>query len=389
MNLQDSERDHERALTELRTMASRNVDPATLQTAVDAASASHRRLQAARNQGTFQAAIDHAMGGMTTGRGGEHAMFAEFGVPPSMSEWLRKNPYRRDANWGSPAFETRATTLTEGSASGGALVVPDYRPTIVPLPLPLPTVASLLSEGSTISNAVSYPREKSYTNAAATVAESGVKPESALVFEQVTDPVTVIAHWLPVTEQLLEDSPALAAYLNARLGLGVELTEADQLLNGDGVGSNILGLLHRTGLAPDQPRGTDTNADAIAKQMAAIQASTNLVPTGIVIHPSNFESVLLAKDTQGRYIGLGPGAPPQIPSLWGKPVAVTKAIAVGTALIVCRSAAMVLRRTPLTLAATNSHSDFFIRNLVAIRAEQREALAVMLPQAFGTVSGLN
>jgi len=76
--------------------------------------------------------------------------------------------------------------------------------------------------------------------------------------------------------------------------------------------------------------------------------------------------------------------------LWGMPVAVTPVIAVGTALVgAFASAAQVFYRGALRVEASNSHQDFFIKNLVAIRAEQRLALAVYRPEAFGTVTGLN
>jgi hypothetical protein len=38
--------------------------------------------------------------------------------------------------------------------------------------------------------------------------------------------------------------------------------------------------------------------------------------------------------------------------------------------------------------ASNSHSDFFQRNLTAIRAERRLALAVYRPQAFHIITAL-
>ena len=41
------------------------------------------------------------------------------------------------------------------------------------------------------------------------------------------------------------------------------------------------------------------------------------------------------------------------------------------------------------MQASNSHQDYFIKNLTAIRAEERIALAVMVPAAFGKVTGLN
>jgi hypothetical protein len=42
----------------------------------------------------------------------------------------------------------------------------------------------------------------------------------------------------------------------------------------------------------------------------------------------------------------------------------------------------------VTVEATNSHQDYFLKDLVAIRAEQREALLVYRPSAFTVVSGL-
>jgi hypothetical protein len=70
-------------------------------------------------------------------------------------------------------------------------------------------------------------------------------------------------------------------------------------------------------------------------------------------------------------------------------VAITKAIAVNTALVVCQSEAMVFRRGGIAVQASNAHQDFFVRNLTAIRAEERLALAVFRPACFGLVTGLN
>jgi HK97 family phage major capsid protein len=61
-------------------------------------------------------------------------------------------------------------------------------------------MADLFASGVTESNAVTYMKETTFTNAAAPVAEAGTKPESTLIFDAVSDPVQKIAHWLPVTE---------------------------------------------------------------------------------------------------------------------------------------------------------------------------------------------
>ena len=67
-------------------------------------------------------------------------------------------------------------------------------------------------------------------------------------FEQVSDRVYKIAHWLPVTEEMLEDVPALRSYIDSRLRLGVQLAEEDKLLNGAASPAELTGILHRDGL---------------------------------------------------------------------------------------------------------------------------------------------
>ena len=63
--------------------------------------------------------------------------------------------------------------------------------------------------------------ETLFTNAAAPVAEGGLKPESTLTFANKTSRVEKIAHWLPVSDEFLEDEPAMRSYIDSRLRLGV------------------------------------------------------------------------------------------------------------------------------------------------------------------------
>jgi hypothetical protein len=69
---------------------------------------------------------------------------------------------------------------------------------------------------------------------------------------------------------------------------------------------------------------------------------------------------------------------------------VTSVIEAGVALVGCfNTAAQIFRKGGVRVDASNSHQDYFTRNLVAVRSELREALAVYKPQCFGEVTGLN
>jgi hypothetical protein len=69
---------------------------------------------------------------------------------------------------------------------------------------------------------------------------------------------------------------------------------------------------------------------------------------------------------------------------------VTSVIEAGVALVGCfKTAAQIFRKGGVRVDASNSHQDYCTRNLVAVRSEPREALAVYKPQCFGEVTGLN
>lgn len=290
----------------------------------------------------------------------------------------------------SESMEIDATLLDESAGSGGKLVLPDYQPGILPLLFRAIRITQLLAPGTTNSNSVEYMKETTFTNLAAARAEGAPAAESTLVFDRVADPVRSIAHWLPVTMEMLEDQSQTQSYVDARLRLGLDLAEEDQLLNGDGIAPNLTGLRNRAGLAGAVARGADTNADAIFKQIMAIATNAFVFPDGIAMHPTNWQTIVLSKDGNGQYYGQGPFAQMSTPVLWGLPTSVTTVQPVNEAFVgAYRQCAQRFVRRGGTVTATNSHSDYFIKRLVAIMAEMREALAVYRPAGFGKVTGLN
>jgi HK97 family phage major capsid protein len=73
----------------------------------------------------------------------------------------------------------------------------------------------------------------------------------------------------------------------------------------------------------------------------------------------------------------------------GAPGMLSNTVGAGTALVGAFStAAHIWRRGGLSVEASNSHADFFQRNLTAIRAEGRLGIGVYRPTAFTEVRGL-
>ncbi len=307
---------------------------------------------------------------------------------------------------GPIAIDEKATLTT---TPGTALTPPVYQPGIVETLYERLTVADLLASGLTTGNQLRYVREGTggtagagVTNAAAAVAEGAAKPESSLAFEEVTDPVKKIATWLPASDEMLEDAPQIESYINQRLSLFVRQTEEAQILVGSGAGANLTGLLNR-GINTYAAGTVDDNAVALFKAANGARGSSFLDMDAIVINPANWQTTRLLTDDSGQFYGggpfYGPYGGPQGPAsssyltadnLWGLRVVVTSAIGAGTALVGSfRQGAQLFRRSGITVEATNSHSDYFVKNLTAIRAEERLGLAVYRPSAFVAVTGLD
>jgi len=377
-------------------------EKAAVQALINEGTAIKARIEQAKGQQALSAEIDKLTAGMTrqtptgTATPIERRSLGQQFIDSEVMAYLNKQKGRRGTGWSSPVAELqelrdlRATTLDESSGSGGPLIVTQYQPGILPLLFKRLVVADLLASGTTDTTSITYMRETTFTNNAQPVAEGAPRPESALAFDQVTDNVREIAHWLPVTNEMLDDVSQIRSYIDARLALGLDLAEEDQLLNGSGTAPALTGLLNRSNLTASTVRsGSTTNADAIFTAMMAVFNASFVMPTGHIVNPANWQTTQLSKDGEGRYYGSGPFQGPQVPTLWGLPVAVTPSIVANTAFTgAFASQGQVFRRGGTLVEVSNSHQDFFVRNLTAVRAQRRLALCVYRPAAFSKITSL-
>jgi len=272
------------------------------------------------------------------------------------------------------------------STSGGALVAIDRKP-IVDFSYARPlTVRDLITIGQTNSDTVEFARETSVTNAAAPTAEAtgaadgtGSKPESAMAFEAVTAAVRTIPHWLPVTNQALADAAQLRTYIDNFLRYGIEEELEDQMIAGSGSGQNFSGVLNATGITT-QAFATDV-LTTTRKGRTKVRVTGRARATAFVMHPNDWEAIDLLQDNENRYYYGGPSQMGS-PTLWGLPVVESEAMTEGYTVVADWRLAILWERMQTVISMSNSHSDFFIRNLVAVLAEYRAAFALIRPKAF-------
>lgn len=284
---------------------------------------------------------------------------------------------------------TNPAVTTTGNIN--VIVPADRRAGIVTPPMRRFAIRDILPSSPTTSGSVEIVKESTFTNNAQiqgvgsspTESEGQVKGQSAMTFVLSSVNVPTIAHWVPASRQILSDSAMLMRYLEQRLVYGLKFEEEDQFLNGDGSGGAINGLVNQA----QNFNGGVTNQtaiDTIAKAMQQLMMS-DYMPTGVILNPRDWVSMMLAKDNDGNYI-LGNPQNMVEPRLWGLPVATTNAMDAGQFVVLDGTrAGWIADREDAVIRISESHEDFFVRNMVVILAEERSTLIV--EQAGAIIAG--
>jgi HK97 family phage major capsid protein len=299
----------------------------------------------------------------------------------------------------------KGTLLETGAGGpGGGLIPPMYQPGVVDKLFEPLGVRDVFGQSTTTASQVRYVVEGTALSGAAGVAEGGTKPESTIALSEVVEPIKKIATTLPISDEFLEDAPSIQSSLNGWLTLFVSIEEERQLLRGNGT-NELIGLFNRSGgqaINLYTKLAADDNTVALAKVIANTRGSSFLQPDAVIMHPTNWLNSRLLRDgtggTAGNYLAGGPfgvssnnagGAALFGQTLWDTRVVLSTVVGLGTALVGnFGQGAQIYRRGGVSVEATNSHSDLFVKDITMLRAEERLGLGVYRPAAFTAVSGL-
>lgn len=297
--------------------------------------------------------------------------------------------------WSRNAAKERKTLVHSG---GSDIADPQRLSGLVDILQREINVMDLVQRIPTSSDTIEYVREDTFTNAAAAVAEasattglSGLKPESTLVLSVQNSPVRTIAHWIPITNSMLDDVPAIRGYINGRLMLGLNLKLEDQIIAGDGNGANLTGIL-ATGGINIQGKGSDNEVDAIFKARTQVRVTGRSRPNAVILHPNDWEAIRLMREnvssaTLGNYL-MGPPSQVGATTLWGMPVVESEGITENTGLVGDFAMGATLFDREQAAIRVGTIDDQFTRNMQTILAELRAAFIVHRPSAFTKITGI-
>lgn len=293
-----------------------------------------------------------------------------------------------------PAASWMKTAIVNATGQNQPLVPSDRRAGIVGPNLQRLTIRDILPATRTSSNLIEYTREASFTNNAASqgagsspqVYENVAKAESAMTFELLTSRIVTLAHFVPASKQVLSDAPMLQGYIDGRLRYGLKLVEEDQLLNGTGSGANLDGLINQaTGYDTGLDVAGDTKIDTLRHVILQQELAFHEV-NAFVLSPADWHDIELKKDAENRYIWASPSSMLP-PTIWGRRVVSTSAVDAGDFLAggFTPDVVELYDREDVSVIISTEHSDFFVKNMVAILCEERLGLVVYKP--LGLVTG--
>jgi HK97 family phage major capsid protein len=256
------------------------------------------------------------------------------------------------------------------------------------------TIAGLFGPETTTAASVSYFVEGAAEGGPTTIAENGAYPQLHVAEPtKVTEPVKKIGTFWKDSDELLSDAQRLAQHINERADYLMDIVEEDQLFGGNGTGSNILGLVNRTGLQVMYYDPTSV-LDLLLKIKSAKKYIKKLTPgfraDGILISDDDWDTLTSLRDSNNQFLAGGPfygmygnTQVAEEPPLWGLRSVPSQATAEGLIVVgAWRLGGSVLRNGGRTVEVTNSNEADFINGRVTFRTTERVGLKVPYPAAF-------
>jgi len=297
----------------------------------------------------------------------------------------------RKGNSSRAAFEVKAGDMTIANSYTGVVAGETVVPQFKFDPSRSVHIRSLLPLGSTDASVIRFPKETGYDDGAGVAAGGTAVGQSDFDITATSINVEKLGTFMRITEEMLNDTPQLTAYLSARVPGKVLSAEDNQILNGTG-SSNQLDGFFTAGNSAAFNATTAGFADAVeaANEYDVLVAAMNQLnlsnysASTILLNPTDLHKIVLLKSTANEYLrqqiyqGLQP-------TIMGIPVTVNTAVTAGEFLVGDLGVASQLWiRDNLAVEFSREDSTNFRDYFVTVRVQERLAHSVYQPNAVIT-----
>lgn len=243
------------------------------------------------------------------------------------------------------------------------------------------TVLDLFPRRSITEPVYTWTVYKQKAGAAGVTAEGATKNKLTFEYEQKSATLKKLTGLIKMTEELFDDAPYVVDAINGDL--------VDEL-NASRQSTAVTDLLGTSGIATASVTTTAGKEainilDGIIDAAADVEDATGIAPNAVVVTPAIWKTIRKAKNTLDEYMAGNPFAESRYSRLFEMQFAKSADMTANHVLVgafVNRAVELVSKADGVRVDSTNSNDTDFEKNLVSVRAESREVVAVKRPACF-------
>lgn len=235
----------------------------------------------------------------------------------------------------------------------------------------------------TTAASIRYIQETAYDDGVAAKVEGSAAAQSDFDLTEQAANVKSIATFMTMSKEMLEDTPFLAGYINARLFGKLMKAEDEQILHGTGSGANISGLSVNASAYSDLLADSKVNRFDVLLNALTNAYISEYTPNAIFVHPADWLKLVTSKDDNGMPIYPAQIIAGGVVTVNGVPVISNTAVTSDEFFVGdFRMGATLAVRQDVNVSFSNEHSTNFIDGNVTVLAEERVALPIHNTSAF-------
>ena len=196
----------------------------------------------------------------------------------------------------------------------------------------------------------------------------------------VTVTLEKIAAYIKESDEYISDYGYLASAINGRLLYELNMVRQAKVISG------LLGTsgIQTIGATTAVTRTAVAIADEIANAIADTITYSGRPANAIVMTPAIWKILRIGKNQVNDYYGGGYFEALHSENIWNLPIVLSNQLTANHVVVGAfdTCASLVTKAEGVTIEAVNTDQDDFIKNLMTVRAEVREKLAVRRPAGF-------
>ena len=292
---------------------------------------------------------------------------------------FRKEHQSADNRYIATPYQMR--TAGDPTTTSGVVATQYDREVVRRVAAPM-TVLDLFPRKSVSEPVYNWTVYKQTTGSVSTTSEGSSKNKLTYEYEQKSATLQKITGLIKMTEELFADAPYVASAINDDLVDDLNANRQYQAL------ASLIGTSGLATASVSYESAIDL-LDGIIDAAAGIEDATHIAPNAVIVTPAIWKIIRKAKNTLNEYLAGNPFDDSRYNALFGMQFVKSADLTSNHILVgafEARAVELASKAEGVRVDSTNSNDVDFEKNLVSIRAEAREIVAVKRPACFCNIT---